>query len=78
LIGRKETVGMKTRRKPELGTAVALSIEAGAAAAGVGRDTLRAAIRAGDVHVVQLGRRRLIRLQELDRWLQTRERAAGK
>jgi excisionase family DNA binding protein len=67
---------VKTRRKPVGGLVVALPIPEAATAASVGEGTLRKAIASGDVSVAKVGRRSLVRLKEVERWLQSCEGGA--
>ena len=48
---------------------LALSVEEAAASVGLSRDLLDALIRDGDLRVVRAGRRVLVPVRELERWL---------
>jgi len=52
----------------------AVSPDEGARLAGLGRTTVYAAIRSGALASLKIGRRRLIRIDVLEAWLQAHER----
>ena len=57
---------------------LAVSVEDAAAMAGVGRTTLYAALSAGSLRSLKIGKRRLIRLEALRAWIAAHEAEGGK
>jgi hypothetical protein len=57
--------------------ALALSVEQACAALGVSWDTWRASIEP-DVRIVRLGRRKIVPVSELQRWLDAHAEAVGR
>ncbi len=57
---------------------LAVSVEDAAAMAGVGRTTLYAALGAGSLRSLKIGKRRLIRLEALEAWIAAHEAEGGK
>ena len=57
---------------------LAVSVEDGAAMAGVGRTTLYAALGDGSLRSLKIGKRRLIRVEALEAWLAAHEAEGGK
>jgi excisionase family DNA binding protein len=65
---------MIPRVVPEAGdVVVALPIDQAARAAGIGKNLFREEIQAGRIKVARIGRRAVVRLTELERWLSERE-----
>jgi len=56
----------------------AMSVEAAARHCGLGRSTLYGAMRDGTLTATKVGRRTLLRLENLDRWLRTLDAPAPK
>jgi excisionase family DNA binding protein len=66
--------GVKAARPADAGPAPeALSVEKAASAAGVSRTFLYERISSGELPSVKLGRRRLVRVEALRRWLASLE-----
>ena len=57
---------------------LAVSVEDAAAMAGVGRTTLYAALGAGSLRSLKIGKRRLIRVEALKAWIAAHEAECGK
>jgi hypothetical protein len=67
---------MKHRKQPGVHDIVlGLSIKRGAIAAGIGENLFREEIAAGRIKVAKIGRRSVVRIAEIERWLQEREAA---
>ena len=65
---------MKPRKVPDASdVVVGLSIPKAALAAGIGENTFRQAIAEGRIRIAKIGRRSIVRVAELDRWLASRE-----
>jgi excisionase family DNA binding protein len=52
---------------------LAVSVERAATMAGVGRTTLYAALSAGSLQSLKIGKRRLIKVQALEAWINAHE-----
>lgn len=50
---------------------LAMSIDQAAEAAGVGRDTIYRAINDGSLKTAKIGKRRLVRITDLNSWLES-------
>jgi hypothetical protein len=67
---------MKRRKQPGPNDIVlAVPIKSGAIAANVGENKFREEIAAGRIKVAKIGRRSVVRLAEIERWLQECEAA---
>ena len=56
---------------------IAIGVDEAAKRASLGRSFLWKAIMSGELHSYRLGRRRLVRVTDLDRWIRSHRAAPG-